>query len=73
MDTTAGNLVNFTNKPVIIQDGLHRYMGEVISVTEREDGLLDVALHYEDPNGHILTVAEIEKDWPVHVIDEEEK
>lgn len=73
METTAGNLVNFINKPVVIPDGLNRYMGVVLSVTERADGLLEIPLHFDDETGfHAVTIVEIGKDRSVILIEEED-
>lgn len=72
METTAENLVNFINKPVMIQDGLKRHLGVVLSVTEREDGLLDIPLHFDDEMGfHKVAVLEIAKNHHVMLMEEE--
>lgn len=71
METTAENLVNFINKPVMISGGLKNHMGIVLSVTEREDGFLDIPLHFDDETGfHLVSIVEAPKDWPVSIMEE---
>lgn len=71
METTAGNLVNFINQPITVQDGFRKHMGIVLSVTEREDGFLDIPLHFDDETGfHLVSIVEAPKDWPVSIMEE---